>query len=128
MERLQIITKVNTPTEWANSIVVVEKPNGSIGICLDPKNLNEAILREHFSMQTADDIIADMAGAQYFSKLDASSGYWQIKLDEPSSELLTFQTPFGRYKFNRLNLFERKISEIIEGLEGCKNSQDDIIV
>ena len=133
MERLQIISKVNTPTEWVNSIVVVEKPNGSIRICLDPKNLNEAILRQHFPMQRADDIIADMAGAQYFSKLDASSGYWQIKLDEPSSELLTFQIPFCRYKFNRLafgvksasQVFQQKISEIIEG---CKNNQDNIIV
>jgi hypothetical protein len=136
MERLEIISKVEGPTEWVNSTVVVEKPNGSIRICLDPKNLNEAILQEHFPMQTADDIIADMAGAQYFSKLDASSGYWQIKLDKPSSELLTFQTPFGRYKFNRLTfgvksaseVFQRKISEIIEGLEGCKNNQDDIII
>ena len=52
-------------------------------------------------MQTAGDI-ADMAGAQYFWKLDASSGrYWQIKLGKPSSELLTFQTPFGQYKLNR---------------------------
>ena len=136
MERLEIITKVEEPTEWVNSIVIVEKPNGSVRICLDPKNLNEAIKREHFPMQTADDIIANMAGAQYFSKLDASSGYWQIKLDEPSSKLVTFQTPFGRYKFNRLafgvksasEVFQKKISEIIEGLEGCKNNQDDIIV
>ena len=67
---------------------------GSIRICLDPKDLNQAIKREHFPLQTADEIVADMAGAQYFSKLDALSGYWQIKLDEPSSKLLTFQTPF----------------------------------
>ncbi len=136
MKRLEIITKVEEPTEWVNSIVIVEKPNCSVRICLDPKNLNEAIKREHFPMQTADDIIANMAGAQYFSKLDASSGYWQIKLDEPSSKLVTFQTPFGRYKFNRLafgvksasEVFQKKISEIIEGLDGCRNNQDDIIV
>ena len=68
--------------------------------------------------------------------MDASSGYWQIKLDEPSSKLLTFQTPFGRFKFNHLALgiksasevFQRKVGEIIEGLEGCKNNQDDIII
>ena len=102
MLNLDIISKVEEPTEWVSSIVIVEKPNGSIRICLDPKNLNEAVKREHFPMQNADEIIADMAGAQYFSKLDASSGYWQIKVDEPSSKLLTFQTPFGRYKFNRL--------------------------
>ena len=136
MLNLGIISKVEEPTEWVSSIVVVEKPNGNIRICIDPKNLNEAIQREHFPMQTADDIMAEMAGAQYFSKLDASAGYWQVKLDDSSSKLLTFQTPFGRYKFNRLpfgvktasEIFQRRIVEIIEGLEGCANSQDDIIV
>ena len=134
MLRLGIISKVEEPTEWVNSIVTVEKQNGSIRTCLDPKDLNQAIKREHFPLQTADEIVADMAGAQYFSKLDASSGYWQSKLDEPSSKLLTFETPFGRFKFNRVafgvksasEVFERKVGEISEGLEGCKNNQDDI--
>ena len=101
-----------------------------------PRTYNQAIKREHFPRQTADEIVPDMAGAQYFSKLDASSGYWQIKLDEPSSKLLTFQTPFRRFKFNRLTfgvrsaseVFQRKVGEIIEGLEGCKNNKDDIII
>ena len=80
--------------------------------------------------------MADMAGAKYFSKLDASSGYWQIKGDDESSKLLAFNTPFGRYKFKRLpfgifsasEVFQKKISQIIEGINGCANVQDDIIV
>ena len=55
-----------------------------------------------------------MAGPKYFTKLDASSGYWQIKLDEPSSELLTFQTPFGRYKFNHLAFGGKNSSEVFQ--------------
>ena len=43
MLRLGIISKVEEPTEWVNSIVIVEKQNGSIRICLDPKDLNQAI-------------------------------------------------------------------------------------
>ena len=136
MLRLGIICKVEEPTEWVNWIVIVEKQNGSIHICLDPKDLNQVIKREHSPLQTADEIVSDMAAAQYFSKLDASSGYWKIKLDEPISKLLTFQTSFGRFKFNHLafgiksasEVFQRKIGEIIEGLEGCKNNQDDIII
>ena len=62
--------------------------------------------------------------------MDAS---WQIKLDESSSKLLTFQTPFGRFKFDRLafgasEVFQRKVGETFKGLEGCKNNQDDIII
>ena len=77
-----------------------------------------------------------MNGARYFTKLDASSGYWQTKLDEESSKLLCFNSPFGRYKFNRLpfgvscasEMFQMDIAEIVEGTEGVANAQDDIIV
>ena len=47
--------------------MVEEKPNGNIRICTAPKNLNEVIQRERFPMQTRDDIMAEMAGAQYFA-------------------------------------------------------------
>ena len=64
------------------------------------------------------------------------SGYWQIKVDELSSKLFTFQTPFGKFKFNHLafgvksasGVFQRKVGDIIEDLEGFKNNQVDIII
>lgn len=45
MESTGIIDKVEVPTDWVNSMVVVEKPNGKLRICLDPKDLNTAIKR-----------------------------------------------------------------------------------
>ena len=68
--------------------------------------------------------------------MDASSGYWQIKVDEESSNLLTFNTPFGRHRIKRLpfgihsaaEVFQKEISQIIDGIEGAANDQDDIIV
>lgn len=42
-----------------------------------------------------------MPDAKYFSVLDASSGFWQVKLDQESAKLCTFNTPFGRYMFKR---------------------------
>jgi hypothetical protein len=136
MEKLGVISKVTEPTDWVSSLVVVEKPDGSIRICLDPKDLNQAIKRSHLQLPTAEDIISKMTGARYFSKLDASSGYWQTKLDEESSKLLCFNSLFGCYKFNRLpfgvsnasEIFQLDIAEIIEGIEGAANAQVDIIV
>ena len=49
MEQLGAIEKVDQPTEWVNSIVIVEKEDGSLRICLDPKDLNRAVKREHFT-------------------------------------------------------------------------------
>ena len=60
-------------------------------------------------MTTIEEVVADMPQAKVFSVLDATSGYWQVKLDEASSKLCTFNAPFGRYRFPRLP-FENKIS------------------
>eukprot|EP00112_Aurelia_sp_Birch-Aquarium-sp1_P025750 Seg874.6 transcript_id=Seg874.6/GoldUCD/mRNA.D3Y31 product="putative protein K02A2.6" protein_id=Seg874.6/GoldUCD/D3Y31 len=136
MVKMGIIKPVHEPTDWVNSLVVVEKPNGKLRICLDPKDLNKAIKRHHFHLPTTEEILASMSNAKFFTKLDASNAYWQIEVDEESSRLLTFNTPFGRFSFQRLpfgihsasEICQAKISEILEGIEGALNSQDDIII
>ena len=47
MEKMNAIVKVDEPTEWVSSLVIVEKKNGKLRICLDPRSLNKAIMREH---------------------------------------------------------------------------------
>ena len=51
----KVITPVTEPTEWVSSMLAVIKPN-KIRICLDPRNLNEAIKREHYQMPTIEDV------------------------------------------------------------------------
>ena len=136
MKQLDVIEKIDEPPDWVSSLVIVEKPNGQIRLCLDPRDLNKAIKRHHHPMPTVDEILTKLGGAKVFSKLDASSGYWQIKVNDESSKLLTFNTPFGRYRFKRLpfgihsaaEVFQKKISEIISEIDGAANDQDDIIV
>ena len=53
-------------------------------------------------MTTIEEVVADMPKAEVFSVRDTTSGYWQVKSDEASSKLCTFNTPFGRYRFTRL--------------------------
>ena len=136
MEEQDVIEKVTEPTDWVNSLVVVEKPNGKLRICLDPRNLNKAVKRPHYTMPTLDDAVSKMAGARYFSKLDAQSGYWQIKLEEKSSYYTTFNSPFGRYRFKRLpfgiisaqDLFQQKMDELFEDMPGVTPLIDDVII
>ena len=114
----------------------MEKPDKTLRVCLDPKDLNKAIKRSHHPLPTVDETLDKLAGAKIFSKLDASSAYWQIPVDEQSSKLLTFNTPFGRYRFLRLpygihsasELFQKEVEDIIRGIETAANVQDDIVV
>ncbi|XP_029656885.1 uncharacterized protein K02A2.6-like [Octopus sinensis] len=112
MEKKEIITKVTRPTDWVNSIVIKEKPNGTLRICLDPRDLNKALKRKYHPIPTLEEITPSLAGSKIFSKLDASNGYWNIKIDKESSKLTTFNTPFGRYRFNRLPFgLKRELSQ-----------------
>ena len=136
MVDLEIIEQVEKLTDWVNALVMVFKPNGDLRICLDPRHLNKAIKRQHHRLPTAEEIISEMAGACYFSKLDASSGFWQVKVDDEGADLLTPGTRPGRYRFKRLpfgidsasDVFRAEVASIIANLTGCINSQDDITV
>jgi len=50
-------------------------------------------------LPSVEEIFAQLGDAKLFSKLDANSGLWQVKLDKTSTLLTTFITPFGRYCF-----------------------------
>ena len=76
-------------------MVVVPKPNGKVRICIDPRDLYKAVSKEHYPMKTIEDILLEIPEAKVFSKLDAVSGYWQIKLCSESQKLCTFNTPLG---------------------------------
>ena len=95
MVDLGIITSVSEPTEWVSSLTYPRKPNGSLCICLDPRDLNKAIIREHYKAPTLEEISHKLSGATVFSKLDAKDGFWSIHLDTPSSYLTTFNTHKG---------------------------------
>ena len=75
MEMANIIAKGSTPTEWVNSLDVVEKPQSNkLRICLDPKDLNKAILRPRYPWRTLEDVLPELTGSTYFLKFDAMSG------------------------------------------------------
>jgi len=102
MEQKGVIRKCDAPTDWVSSFFVVEKKNGSLHLCLDPRDLNCAVKREHFAMPTCEDVIIRLHGKKVFSIIDMKDGFWRVKLDEPSSKLCTFNRPFGRYSMLRL--------------------------
>lgn len=130
-----ILKKAEEPSEWINSMVVVEKPN-KIRICLDHKDLSKAVQRRKFQMPMLEELLPELSKARIFSFFDAKDGFYQVSLDEESSRLTTFWTPLGRYRYLRMpfgislapEVFESKLQGCLTDLHGVKVITDDILV
>ena len=71
-------------------MVVCQKKSGNVCICVDIKTLNAKVVHDIHPIPLVDETLAQLAGARIFSKLDASSGFWQILLDTSCRHLTTF--------------------------------------
>jgi len=134
--RAGIIEPVTEHTPWVSSLLVVTKSNGKPRICIDPRPLNKALKRSDFYMPTITDVLPKLAKAKTFSTVDCRHGFWGVKLDQESSLLTTFETPFQRYRWLRLpmgispapQIFQAKLQQALEGLKGVESIADDILV
>ena len=96
LERMRDIEKVSEPTEWVNSLVVVEKPDKKERLRLDPRDFNKSIIRDHYPMKTVEEVSAKVNNAKVYSALDASNGYRKIKLSKASQKYTTFKELYHR--------------------------------
>ena len=110
---LGILEEVKEHTDWVNSYVIVEKDSGNhhslnhtinwkLRICLDPKDLNEALEREPYHTCSVDEITAKLQGMTVFTIVDFKKGYWMVVLHPDSRKLTCMALPFGRFQWTRL--------------------------
>ena len=136
MEKSGVIRRVTEPTDWVSSLAYSHKKGGDLRVCLDPRHLSKALKRPHHKTPTVEELTHKFSGAKVFSKLDAKSGYWSVQLDTESQLLTTFQSPFGRYCFQRLpfglsvsqDIFQLKMDQILEQVDGTVGIADDVAV
>ena len=95
----EIITEQVEPTPWVSSVTFPRKPNGEVRVCLDPSNLNKAIIREHHKPMTVEEIAHELAGATVYTKADALKAFLQIHLTHEASLLTTFNSHRGWLRF-----------------------------
>ena len=122
------------PTAWASPMVVVPKKDGSVRICVDYTKLNRSVQRA-FPTPTGRRDIRKATRSKNFIILDVASGFWQIPLTN-GSELTTFITPFGRYRFTRLpfgissgpEVFHRAMQHVLQNVEGVDCFTNDVLI
>ena len=135
-----VLVPVHEDTPWINSFMLVESRdklgNLKLCICLDPTNLNKAIVREPCHFRTPEDIAHLLAEACVMTVCNCKKGYWHQKLDEVSSYLTTFNTELGRYRYTVMpfgitvtgDVFQRKLDQYFGQIEQVILIADDIMV
>ena len=112
------------------------KPDGTLRICIDPCNLNKAIIRAHYKAPTLEEILNKLPGATVFSKMNAKDGFLSVHLDTPSIYLTAFNTHKGRYRFLRMpfglkmsqDVFQMGMDNITDRLPGIILIHNDICI
>lgn len=130
------LIRISEPSEWAHTIVIVKKKDGSIRICIDPTELNKYILRQNFHLPNIDDIMPGVSSHKFFTVIDGDRAFNQVKLSEKSMKLLTVITLFGRFICTRLYFGINSATEvsheiflsIFGDIEGVNLYIDDILI
>jgi hypothetical protein len=136
MESQGIIEKVTNAPRWISGMSLVPKGKTDFRLVVNMRGPNRAIRRAYHPLPTLEEIKVRLAGATVFSKLDITSAFYHLELDEDSRELTTFLTERGMRRFTRLvfgvncapEIFQRKMEQILEGLKGVVIFMDDILV
>ena len=142
-----ILEEVKEHTDWVDSHVIVEKDTGNhhspnhtvkkkLRICLDPRDLNEALERKPYHTRSVDEITAKLQGMTVFTIVDFKKGYWMVVLHPDSRKLTCMALPFGRFQSTHLpmgtvvaqDIFQSKLDAIFLGMEGVTGIADDMII
>ena len=132
----EIITEQVEPTPWVSSVTFPRKPNGEVRVCLDPSNLNKAIIREHHKPMMVEEIAHELAGVTVYTKANALKAFLQIHLTHKASLLMTFNSHRGWLRFLRMpfgakmsqDVFQLWMDAILEKCPGVIGIHDDMVI
>lgn len=96
----QVARESSSP--YSSPIVVVQKKDGNIRLCVDYRQLNAKTHRDAYPLPRIDESLDALTGARWFSTLDLASGYNQVEMAEHDRKKTAFCTPFGLFEFNRM--------------------------
>jgi hypothetical protein len=144
------------PTPWISNLVVVPKDKTkrnvkcgtsrplttstpmtlAVRLTCDSRSVNKAIRRTHYPGKSIEDLVYSVNGVNYFSKLDITKAFHQIKIDPSSKVYTTITTPIGLFQYLSLHMdiagasemFTEAIRTLLLGLDRQLNMTDDILV
>ena len=130
-----VIERVDVPTEWCASIAVAPQGSG-IRLCVDLSWLNDLVMHERHILPLVDQVLAQLAGARVFSKIDCYNVFLQCPLASESRLLTIFITLFRRFCYRRIPYrisstpehFQKQISAQLQGIDGVVCIMDNVLI
>ena len=145
--KLGILEEVKEHTDWVNSYMIVEKDTGNyhspnhtikkkLRICLDPRDLNEALERQPYHTHSVDEITAKLQGMTVFTIVDFKKGYWMVVLhpDPGNSPVWCYHLAASQWTWLPMgtvvaqDIFQSKLDSIFIGMEGVMGIADDMVI
>ena len=113
-----------------------KKANGKLRICLDPKDLNKAIIHENHKAPTLEEIVHVLTGATKFSKVDGNKAFFSMHLTEEASLPTIFNTHLRRYRFLHVpfrlkmsqDIFQMRMDDNVAQCPGILAIHDNVFI
>lgn len=106
-QHLEKMTKADvmepSVSEWASPPVLIRKSDGKVRYAIDYRKLNAVTKKDVYPLPLIEECLDTLAGNEWFSKLDANSAYWQIKVKEEDRPKTAFITKYGLFQFKRMS-------------------------
>ena len=151
LEALGILKETKDVTEWVNSFVIMEKKipinsnnshspghsmNKKLRICLEPRDLNEALERKPYYTHSIEEIMGKFHGITRFTIANFNKRYWMVELDPKARKYTTMALDIGRFQWTQLpmgsivaeDVFQRKLDAIFLSVPGVTGIADDMII
>ena len=84
---------------YGSPVLFVKKKSGELRMCIDFRALNNITIKNKYPLPRVDELLDQLSTGRYFSKLDLTSGYWQVRIKDNDIPKTAFRTRYGHFEF-----------------------------